>query len=174
MELKTARLVLRPFIKEDYEAVFDIYKNEDTCKYLLHDAWTDENAEEEFEKKLKNNELTEKQVLNLAVTLEGYVIGDISVWYTGMKDSVEIGYSFLSTSSGKGYATEAVKATVNWLFTERNVHRIQANLDARNHVSSQLCERVGMRKEAYFIQDFWNKGEWTDSFVYGMLQADMV
>ncbi len=37
----------------------------------------------------------------------------------------------------------------------------------------RLCERIGMRKEAHFIQDFWNKGEWTDSIVYGMLLSDL-
>ena len=36
-----------------------------------------------------------------------------------------------------------------------------------------LCERVGMRKEAHFIEDYWSKGEWTDSFVYGMLLSDV-
>ena len=51
-------------------------------------------------------------------------------------------------------ATEAVSSLVLKLFNECNVHRIQANLDARNTASQKLCERIGMRKEAHFIQDF--------------------
>lgn len=90
-----------------------------------------------------------------------------------MKDTVEIGFSFLNTVSGKGYATEATRSLAENLFNEFNVHRIQANLDARNEASKKLCERIGMRKEAHFIQDFWNKGEWTDSIVYGMLLSDL-
>jgi len=70
-------------------------------------------------------------------------------------------------------ATEAVSTLVNKLFSEFNVHRIQANLDARNTASQKLCERIGMRKEAHFIQNYWNKNEWTDSFVYGMLSSDL-
>ena len=128
---------------------------------------------ERFQEKIRNNQLAENQMLNIAVTLQGNVIGDISVWYTNMKETVEIGYSFLHSSGGRGYATEAVQAVIMWLFKEKKIHRIQTNLDARNASSAKLCERVGMRKEANFIQDFWNKGEWTDSLVYGMLKSDL-
>jgi RimJ/RimL family protein N-acetyltransferase len=30
-----------------------------------------------------------------------------------------------------------------------------------------------MRREAHFIKDFYSKGEWTDSFIYGMLVSDL-
>lgn len=173
MKLKTNRLVLRPFKNEDYEAVFNLYADEETCKYLLHEAWTKENAKKKFEKKIVNDKLAQYKTLNLAVTQEDRVIGEISVWYTDMKETVEIGCSFLAASSKKGYATEAVRAVIYWLFKDRNSHRIQANLDARNEASAKLCERVGMRKEGHFIQDFWSKGEWTDSLVYGMLISDL-
>ena len=42
-------------------------------------------------------------------------------------------------------------------------------MDARNLGSAKLCENIGMRREAHFIKDFYSKGEWTDSFIYGML-----
>ncbi|MGH1444310.1 MAG: GNAT family N-acetyltransferase, partial [Exiguobacterium profundum] len=48
------------------------------------------------------------------------------------------------------------------------------NLDARNVASQKLCERVGMRKEAHFLRDYWNKNEWTDSMVYAMLHEEFV
>lgn len=173
MKICTERLIIRPFESNDIDDVFNIYNNNNTCKYLLHDKWTDENLEKEFNKKLDNSALIKESVLSLAVVNGTKVIGDLSVWYTDMKDTVEIGFSFLNTVSGKGYATEATRSLVENLFNEINVHRIQANLDARNEASKKLCERIGMRKEAHFIQDFWNKGEWTDSIVYGMLLSDL-
>ncbi|MCM3122802.1 MULTISPECIES: GNAT family N-acetyltransferase [unclassified Mesobacillus] len=173
MEFRTERLLLRPFMSDDLQDVFNIYKDEETCRYLLHDKWTEENIEENFDKKLKNNSFTKETMLSLAVVIDTKVIGDLSVWYTNMKDTVEIGYCFASEVSGKGYATEAVSSLVRWLFNEFQVHRIQATLDARNKSSQKLCERIGMRKEAHFKKDFWNKGEWTDSMVYGMLFSDL-
>ncbi|CAM3808138.1 GNAT family N-acetyltransferase [Mesobacillus thioparans] len=112
-------------------------------------------------------------MLSLAVVNDSKVIGDLSVWYTGMKDSVEIGYCFANEASLKGCATDAVSSLVKMLFSEFHVHRIQATIDARNKTSQKLCERIGMRKEAHFIKDYWSKGEWTDSMVYGMLLSDL-
>lgn len=173
MEFKTERLLIRPFNEEDLQDVFHIYNNDATCKYLLNDKWAHENKQKEFQRKLENNVLTKETPLSLAVVSGTKVIGDLTVWYTEMKDTVEIGYTFSSEASGKGYATEAVSVLVNKLFSEFKVHRIQANLDARNEASQRLCERIGMRKEAHFIQDYWSKGEWTDSLVYGMLPSDL-
>jgi RimJ/RimL family protein N-acetyltransferase len=173
LEFTTERLTIRPFKSNDLQDVFHIYNNDETCKYLLHDKWTGENMQDSFDKKLKNRSLTKETGLSLAVVSRTNVIGDLSVWYTGMKDTVEIGYSFSAETSGKGYATEAVNYFVRKLFEEFEVHRIQATLDARNVASQKLCERIGMRKEAHFIQDYWSKGEWTDSIVYGMLVSDL-
>lgn len=173
MEFNTERLTIRPFKNNDLDDVFTIYNNDDTCRYLLHDKWTAEDMLEKFNKKLENSTLTKETALSLAVADNNKVIGDLSVWFTEMKDTVEIGYTFSNEASGKGYATEAVSRLVMELFDRFNVHRIQANLDARNTASQKLCERIGMRKEAHFIQDFWNKDEWTDSIVYGMLFADL-
>lgn len=173
MEFTTERLTIRPFKSTDLQDVFAIYNDEDTCKFLLHNKWTQEDMQERFNKKLANSVLSKESKLSLAVIYETKVVGDLSVWYTDMKDTVEIGYGFSNEVAGKGLATEAVSSLVNKLFSEFNVHRIQANLDARNTASQKLCERIGMRKEAHFIQNYWNKNEWTDSFVYGMLSSDL-
>ncbi|WP_077326344.1 GNAT family N-acetyltransferase [Virgibacillus siamensis] len=173
MNFNTERLIIRPFKSDDLHDVFNIYNNDDTCKYLLHDKWTYENLHEEFNKKLENSSLTKESMLSLAVANHIKVIGDLSVWYTDMKDTVEIGVCFSNEVAGKGYAIEAASGLVKNLFDKFGVHRIQANLDARNNASQKLCKRIGMRKEAHFIQDFWNKEEWTDSIIYGLLLSDL-
>jgi len=173
LKFTTERLTIRPFKSTDLQDVFAIYNDEDTCKFLLHNKWTQDDMQERFNKKLANSVLTKESKLSLAVVYETKVVGDLSVWYTDMKDTVEIGYGFSNEVAGKGLATEAVSSLVNKLFSEFNVHRIQANLDARNTASQKLCERIGMRKEAHFIQNYWNKNEWTDSFAYGMLSSDL-
>jgi RimJ/RimL family protein N-acetyltransferase len=173
VEITTERLMIRPFKSTDLQDVFAIYNNDDTCKFLLHNKWTQEDMQLRFNKKLANSVLTNESKLSLAVIYENKVVGDLSVWYTDMKDTVEIGYSFSNEIAGKGLATEAVSSLVYKLFDVYHVHRIQATLDARNTASQKLCERLGMRKEAHFIQNFWNKNEWTDSMVYGMLPSDL-
>ncbi len=173
MILETERLCIRTFIQKDFEDVFEIYSNEIVCRYLLEEVWDSANKKENFSNKLKNNKLDKETALNLAVLLNEKVIGDISIWYTGMKDTVEIGFVFNPKFSKKGYAKESVRAVIEELFNKYRIHRIQANLDARNVASAALCNNIGMRKEAHFIKDYWNKGEWTDSYVYGMLFSDL-
>lgn len=172
MELETERLILRPLNENDYDDLYEIYSNESICKYLLIYPWEKEDKES-FYIKTQNNYLGKDTTLNIAVQLNGKVIGDISVWYTDMKDTVEIGYVFNPLFHHNGYAKEALKAIIKELFCVYKVHRIQTNLDARNIASAKLCESIGMRKEAHFIQDYWNKGEWTDSIIYGMLESDL-
>ena len=103
MEFTTERLIIRPFKSTDLQDVFAIYNSDDTCKFLLHNKWTHEDMQKRFNKKLANNVLTKETILSLAVIYKTKVVGDLSVWYTNMKDTVEIGYSFFE--SWRGLAT---------------------------------------------------------------------
>lgn len=173
MQLKTERLSIRPFEVEDKEDIFEIYEDEETCRFLLHETWTERDRDGHFERKRNQRSLGQKSSLSLAVLADDKVIGDIAIWYTDMKETVEIGYAFNKKYSGFGYASEALSAVVWSLFRDYAIHRIQANMDARNLASAKLCERIGMRREAHFTQDYWSKGEWTDSYVYAMLEGDL-
>ena len=52
------------------------------------------------------------------------------------------------------------------------LHRVVAQMDARNTASARLATAVGMRHEAHMRQDWWNKGEWTDTLVFGRPAED--
>lgn len=173
MKIYTERLLIRPFNKHDLMDTLIIYSNPKTCKYLLHDSWNTKNVDEKFGKKIRNNSLTKSKKISLACVFQNKVIGDISVWYTGIKDTVEIGFVFSDKFTGQGFANEAVLSVINYLFYKQNVHRIQACLDAQNISSSKLCRRLGMRKEAILVKAFWKKGVWVDVVSYGMLESDL-
>ena len=168
-EIKTERLLIRPFKEDDLEDLYGIYMDEKTCRYLLHDAWNKDNKHQHFQKILNNDSLSEKGKLNLACVKDDKVTGNISIMKADMKETLEIGYVFDPACRGLSYSDEALKAVIAYLFRECGVHRIFANMDARNSASAALCERLGMRKEAHFIKDYWNKGEWTDSCIYAVL-----
>lgn len=172
MKIVTERTVLRPLQDEDYSDLYKIYSDAKVCLYLLNEPWTEENGRTEFGIKRGCQSLDDGKVI-LACVVDDVVIGTVSVWKTDMRETVEIGYAFNPEYSGRGYASEALLAVVKELFESYGVHRVQAVLDARNDSSAKLCERIGMRREAYYISDYWSKGEWTDSFVYGMLITDL-
>jgi aminoglycoside 6'-N-acetyltransferase len=57
-------------------------------------------------------------------------------------------------------------------FGTLGLHRVQANLDPRKTASAALCERLGMREEAHFVEDLWFKGEWGDTVIYALLDRE--
>src|SRR5699024_12151031 len=57
-------------------------------------------------------------------------------------------------------------------FERYGAHRVAEQMDARNTASARLAERVGMHREAQLRQDWWSKGEWTDTVIFAMLASD--
>ena len=74
-------------------------------------------------------------------------------------------------NQGRGYATEAVRLLLGYLFA-RGKHRITACCDARNAASVAVLERLAMRREGHLRQSTWAKGEWTDDLLYGLLREE--
>ena len=105
--------------------------------------------------------------------VEGTVVGNVEAWLVdGSPELVELGWTFSPAVAGRGYATEAVDALIEHVFSLRQIHRVTAQMDGRNDASARLAARVGMRQEAHFRQNWWCKGEWTDTLVYAMLRED--
>ena len=81
----------------------------------------------------------------------------------------EIGFTIAPAHQGHGYATEAVRRLLDYLFERRAKHRVTACCDARNAASAGLLERLGMRREGHLRESTWAKGEWTDDLLYALL-----
>ena len=57
---------------------------------------------------------------------------------------------------------EALKAVLDYLFMKLGKHRVYGSVDPGNAPSLALLERVGMRREAHFVESLWFKGAWAD------------
>ena len=149
---------------------------------LLQEPWTAEVAETEIDKRLPRTGLeTESRALALVIetadgldSLEGSrVIGDIAIWLADdSEEKAEVGWILDPAAAGHGFATEAAIAVLNLAFDHYGLHRVFAQMDARNTASAKLAQRIGMRQEAHLRRDWWSKGEWTDTLVFGMLSSD--
>jgi RimJ/RimL family protein N-acetyltransferase len=84
----------------------------------------------------------------------------------------EIGIALSPTHQSQGYATEAVRVLLEYIFVTLGKHRVIGSVDPRNVKSIQLMQRVGMRQEAHFIKSLWFKGEWVDDLVFAMLDVE--
>src|SRR5690606_41724845 len=57
----------------------------------------------------------------------------------------EIGWVLDPAHGGQGFASEAVRAVLALGFDHYRLHRITAQMDARNSASAALARRVGLR-----------------------------
>lgn len=68
--------------------------------------------------------------------------------------------------------TERLMAVLEFGFLKLNLHTVSATINPLNNASRQLLLRHGFVKEAYFRQDYYFKGEFLDSEVYGLINPD--
>ena len=52
------------------------------------------------------------------------------------------------------------------------LHEWTARVDARNPPSIGVAERLGMRREAYLVENEWFKGEWSDELDFAILASE--
>ena len=101
------------------------------------------------------------------------IIGDVGIhFFDSDKYQVEIGCTLDKQYHGKGYATEALAGTVDFLFNELNKRRIVTSIDPRNIKSIELMQRLGFRKEAHFIESILIDGVSVDDIVYAVLKDE--
>ena len=172
--LATERLRLRLHNADDAGWLHELYSQPDVARYLLDEPWTAEVARDKLAERLGKTGLDgESGSLALVIELEGIAIGDVVLWLTNDKHNQgEIGWVLDPTHGGRGFASEAVQAVLALGFDHYKLHRITAQMDARNSASAALARRVGMRLEAHHVQDCFSKGEWTDTLVYARLASE--
>ncbi|OKH35156.1 alanine acetyltransferase [Calothrix sp. HK-06] len=73
-----------------------------------------------------------------------------------------VGYSLALNEQGKGYMTEAMQSSIEYMFQEFNMHRIMANYIPHNQRSGNLLRRLGFVVEGYARDYLMINGKWED------------
>lgn len=84
----------------------------------------------------------------------------------------EVWYKIHSDHWKKGYATETLKAIINFGFKTLKLHRIEAGCAVDNIGSIKVLERAGMIREGRGRQVLPLKSGWSDNFEYSILESD--
>ncbi len=170
-EIRTERLLLRPFRESDYDVLFEFLSQLEDDEFEGYPGITYENGREHLKYRLGSEEFC-------AIELKGYgkVIGNI---YCGKRDfeSREVGYIVNKRYQRKGYAAEALSAVIAQAFRD-GAHRIYAECDPGNVPSCKLLEKVGLRREAHLRQNIWFRRDeygapvWKDTLIYAVLEIE--
>jgi len=85
----------------------------------------------------------------------------------------QIGYFVDVDHEGKGYVTEAVKATLRILFHQLEAHRVQLQCDETNLRSIRVAEHCNFTKEGCLRENKRNPdGSYSSSLIYGLLKSE--
>jgi RimJ/RimL family protein N-acetyltransferase len=172
MKLETERLILRDFVKDDWQRVLE-YQSDPL--YLRYNKWTERTPEavQEFVDWFINHQTQAPRIkFQLAVLLKPnhQLIGNCGVRMDKVGEvEANIGYEFDPKHWNHGYATEAAHAIVDFGFSHFGVHRIWADLVADNVGSAHVLEKLGMKLEGRLREKTYFKGRWWDELIYGIL-----
>lgn len=102
------------------------------------------------------------------------LIGDCALT-VDIRDSrqAEISFSFARSYHGKGFASEAVCALIDFAFSHHlGLHRIVAVTRCENAAAIALLERLGFRLEGRTTASVWSRGRWCDECLFAMLESE--
>jgi RimJ/RimL family protein N-acetyltransferase len=76
----------------------------------------------------------------------GRIVGDVGLSSAaGEPDVIKVGYTIDPAFQGLGYATEAIRALVEYVFDTLGARVVRAHASAENAPSIRVAEKVGMR-----------------------------
>ncbi|MCL2773682.1 MAG: GNAT family N-acetyltransferase [Oscillospiraceae bacterium] len=152
---------------------------ERTCEIFLDkDAWPYEESEAPDYNTLRgrvHGNLDSNSILNYLICAKNdeNSVGLAFIWIPEKyQKEIEIGCTILPSHRKKGYGFMATKLLLQYGFEDMGAHRITAECNAQNTISTRILETIGFRREAVFIERLLWNGKWTDQIVYAILDRE--
>ena len=153
-ELRTARLLLRSFEREDAPAIVRLAGANEIASTTLNipHPYAEDDALSFLEK--ANEDFRGGRSVSFAISISPgrELCGAIGLTLADTHRHAELGYWIGVPFWGRGYATEAASAVVEFGFATLHLHRIYAHHFAGNTASRRVLEKIGMRHEGRFRQ----------------------
>ena len=125
--LSTKRLVLREFVREDFDSVHHYGSDPEVVKYMQWGPNTLTETRRFIEKTIQSQLVRPRTHYDLAITMYNHLIGGCGLTIHNFSDKrAEIGYCIRREDWGKGIGTEVAECLIKFGFNELGLHRIEA------------------------------------------------
>ena len=163
MIIETERLIIRPVKEDDGKYLADMAKD-GSFSELGFDAecskWIDEWINEAIMLSLKDDPRSDFICSVICLKDDGRVIGSVGNTYFKDTDKIGICYGIGSEYRQKGYASEAVKAYLDFFFDHYDEDEIIANIAENNVSSYRTAEKAGFKlQDAKMYKDIYDSEE---------------
>ena len=150
-KLETERLLIRPFTQDDKELIFNIMKDKEMFEYTPDEPWQSiENAEGFINLVLwlyDSEHETFKHFFAVTEKESGKLIGVCGVGGIDYDRSEnEVFYHIRKDYWGKGYATEAAEAMLEYSFEQLGLSKIIGAVHPDNNASNRVMDKIGLKR----------------------------
>ena len=138
--LKTKRLFLRQFAKTDASLIRELNSQPGVLQYIPEPI----PASDEVAKEIIINIILPQYKNNLGRWAVHLKANDEFIGWCGLKmvnNEIDLGYRFIPAAWGKGYATEAAKATLKYGHTHLQLEKIIAHAHIDNIASKKYWKK---------------------------------
>ena len=146
--LQTNRLILRRFVESDAEAMFQNWAS--SAENLTYVTWNPHPDVEVTQNSIRNwvSSYANPNYYKWAIYLKEppeQVIGDVSVVAIDENDSsCEIGYVLGKNYCCRGLMTKALKAILDFCFTQAGFQKVKVRYASLNPASGHVMDKTGM------------------------------
>lgn len=153
MIFETERLYVRRWESNDLNALHELY-NDSAIKQLITLPVTIEETRHIFEDQLNlyKHQIPFGRYFIMEKGSDNF-IGLLLFRNDSKMEGVEIGYSLIKNRWQKGYATETVKESINWLFESKGFSSMYAITDWDNESSKNVLLKCGFHPRKTFYED---------------------
>ena len=144
-EIKTERLLLRPFTMDDLDAFFALRADADVMRYISSPTPTTlEGTRERLSQVIEQYGELGFGFFAVVRQSDERLVGWCGLAPIDSVPEIEIGYGFAPDCWGRGYATEAARAIIKFGFEDLGLTRIVAVAFPENTGSTNVMKKLGM------------------------------
>lgn len=144
IQIETERLILRLPRAEDFDGYAELLADEEACRYIgghmpRAAAWR---------KFLQQPGAWMIQGFGMFSVIDKRSdewLGQMGPWQPEGWPGTEVGWAYKRSAWGKGHATEAAVAAIDWAFDNLGWTEVIHSIDPGNHASQLLAQRLGSR-----------------------------
>lgn len=145
--LETERLVLRTFREGDTDAYAEMTADPEVMRFLGGKPMSRQEAWRNMAMVLGHWHLRGFGFWAVEEKSSGELVGRVGCWQPEGWPQLEVGWALRRRFWGRGYATEAARASVEYAFTSLNQTRVISLIAPDNVNSIRVAERLGERPQ---------------------------
>ena len=142
--LTTERIVMRPFRQDDIDAFAELCSDDEVMRWLggtmdRDTAWRHmATFVGHWSLRGYGRWLVEEKET-------GAMAGHVGLWYPEAWPAIEVGWAIARPAWGRGIATEAARASLDYAWNEVGLDRVISLIDPANDRSQSVARKIGER-----------------------------